>query len=117
MSVSFDNLIQEHIAREVAERLPREVSRQLEVVKPLPTWMTEAELAEYWKVGSTDTIRKWRNRPEDEHPLPCANMGDMTRYNREDCDRWAKEEVAWQRERRARARAKEGSHLKAVGGE
>ena len=57
----------------------------------LPVWMDKEELAQYWKV-SPETLAKWIKRKPNKHPLPYARMGDLLRFKREDCDRWAYEE-------------------------
>ncbi|OLE50895.1 MAG: hypothetical protein AUG51_25680 [Acidobacteria bacterium 13_1_20CM_3_53_8] len=68
--------------------------------------MTEKQLAEYWQLRTPSgevtvhSIRKWTARPENEYPLPCASMGEMRRYHREEVDRWAREEAARQRKKR-----------------
>jgi hypothetical protein len=64
-------------------------------------WLTEMQLAEYWQLRNKDgeltvhSIRDWTKRAEN--PLPCANMGEMRRYQREEVDKWAWEEAARQR--------------------
>lgn len=74
---------------------------------PPPLWMTEKHLAEYWQMwtsggeATVHSIRKWTARPDDEHPLPCASMGEMRRYHREEVDQWAREEVTWQKNKRS----------------
>ena len=71
--------------------------------EPLPEWMTAAQLARYWQLVNangepiTAGIMKWTKRPENEHPLPHACMGDLLRFKREDVDRWAQEEAAFRR--------------------
>ena len=57
--------------------------------QPLPVWMDKKELGRYWNV-KPDTLVTWTKR--DEHPLPFARMGDLLRFKRDDCDRWAYEE-------------------------
>jgi hypothetical protein len=98
----------------LAEQLERIVQHFIEKHQPRvdvavstpPVWMTEKQLAEYWQLRTPDgevtvhSIRKWTARLEGEHPLPCASMGEMRRYHREEVDRWAKEEAARQREKR-----------------
>ena len=100
----------------LAEQLERIVQHFVEKHQPRadvdvstpPVWMTEKQLAEYWQLRTPDgeatvhSIRKWTARPESEHPLPCASMGEMRRYHREEVDRWAREEAARQREKRGR---------------
>jgi hypothetical protein len=79
--------------------------------------MTETQLAEYWQLRNKEgeltvhSIRTWTARPKGEHPLPCANMGDIRRYHREEVDRWAREEHERQREKNSKRR---GGHLQAV---
>jgi hypothetical protein len=71
--------------------------------EPLPEWMTAAQLARYWQLVNasgepiTAGIMKWAKRPENEHPLPHACMGDLLRFKREEVDRWAQEEAALRR--------------------
>jgi hypothetical protein len=66
--------------------------------EPLTEWMTDVELARYWRCFSKDGepvtagIISWANRPPDEHPLPCARMGDLRRFHRDTADKWAWEE-------------------------
>jgi hypothetical protein len=119
---TIDAKIHEYINEHLDEKLPRIVSEKLKQIQPLPMWMTETQLAEYWQLRNkdgeltVDSIRKWTARPEDEHPLPCGNMGDMRRYNREEVDQWARKEAVRQRTLRAQRRqSKTGTHLHAVG--
>ena len=65
----------------------------------LPEWMTARQLAEYWQLyvddePATAGIMKWARRLPEEFPLPHARMGDITRFRREDADRWALEEAS-----------------------
>ena len=66
---------------------------------PLPDWMTASQLARYWQLvngngePTTAGIMKWARRPDDEHPLPHAYMGDLLRFHRTDVDVWAREEA------------------------
>src|SRR5215210_9143851 len=105
-SITIESLINQHIHNQLEERLPKVVSEQLKQIAPLPVWMTEKQLAEYWQLRTPDgevtvhSIRKWTARPEDEHPLPCASMGEMRRYHREEVDLWAREEAARQKKKR-----------------
>jgi primosomal protein N'' len=114
--MDFDFILHQHIAAEVTRQLPKVISAQLQGVKPLPEWMTEMQLAEYWQLRNKEgeitvySIRTWTARPRDEHPLPCANMGEMRRYNRAEVDRWAREEAELQRAKSTR----KGRYLKAV---
>jgi hypothetical protein len=107
------------------ENLPEEIGRVFERAKhetlallatapkpgssePVSEWMTDVELARYWRLLKdgepvTAGIRSWVKRPPDEHPLPHAYMGDLLRFKREDVDRWAGEEAE---RRRADARRK-----------
>src|SRR6266849_9805948 len=68
--------------------------------EPLLEWMSASQLARYWQLVNSDGepttagIMKWAKRPEDEHPLPHACMGDLLRFKREEVDRWAQEEAA-----------------------
>lgn len=99
----------------LAEQLERIVQHFVEKHQPKATasvspppqvWMTEKQLAEYWQLRTPDgeatvhSIRKWTARPDGEHPLPCASMGEMRRYHREEVDRWAREEAVRQRKKR-----------------
>lgn len=108
----IDSLVRQYISDEVSEQLPRVVADQLKDTAPLPEWLTEAQLAEYWQLRNpkgeltTAGIRSWSDRPPDEHPLPYANMGEIRRYRRADADRWAREEVEWQRARVSRRRVR-----------
>ena len=67
--------------------------------EPIPEWMTGSQLARYWQLVNTNGepttagIMKWARRPEDEHPLPHAYMGDLLRFHRDDVDLWAREEA------------------------
>ncbi|MDQ3907789.1 MAG: helix-turn-helix domain-containing protein [Acidobacteriota bacterium] len=105
-SITIESLINHHINRRLDERLPDAVSEQLKRVIPPPVWMTERQLADYWQLRTPDgevtvhSIRKWTARPVGEHPLPCASMGEMRRYHREEVDRWAREEAVRQRGKR-----------------
>ncbi len=104
--ITIESLINQHIKHQLDEKLPGVVSEQLKQVAPPPIWMTEKQLAEYWQLRTPDgevtihSIRKWTARAESEHPLPCASMGEMRRYHREEVDRWAREEAARQRKKR-----------------
>lgn len=74
---------------------PSQLSNQAE---PAPEWMTDIELARYWRLLKdgepvTAGIRSWAKRPPEEHPLPHAYMGDLLRFKREEVDRWAVEEA------------------------
>lgn len=108
--------IQDYINEHLEEKLPQIVSERLKQIQPLSVWMTEMQLAEYWQLRNKEdeltvhSIRTWTARPEDEHPLPCANMGEMRRYHREECDAWAREEAERQRAKNTR----KGRQLKAV---
>lgn len=78
----------------------------------LVEWMTITELAEYWRLLDKDGnpvtagIKKWVNRPADEHPLPQGCMGDLPRFKREAVDRWAEEEAELRRAEKERRRLK-----------
>jgi len=120
--ITIEALINQHISRQLEEKLPMVVAEQLRHVKPPPDWMTETQLAEYWQLRNregeltAESIRKWTSRPEGEHPLPCANMGDLRRYNREEADQWARAEAVRQRTLRVEKRqARTGTNLHAVG--
>lgn len=105
-SITIEALINQHINNQLDARLPEVVAEQLKRIAPPPVWMTEKQLAEYWQLRTPDgevtvhSIRKWTARREEEHPLPCASMGEMHRYHREEVDRWAREEAARRREKR-----------------
>jgi len=104
--ITIESLINQHIHNQLAKKLPEVVAEQLRQVGPLSVWMTEKQLAEYWQLRTSSgevtvhSIRKWTTRPDNEHPLPCASMGEMRRYHREEVDRWAKEEAARQKKKR-----------------
>jgi len=104
--ITIESLINQHINNQLEERLPRVVSEQLKQIAPPPVWMAEKQLAEYWQLRTPNgevtvhSIRKWTARPENEYPLPCASMGEMRRYHREEVDRWAREEAARQKDKR-----------------
>ena len=104
--VTLESLIMHYINEQLEEKLPMVVSELLKQVVPPPDWMTEKQLADYWQLRTPDgkvtvhSIRKWTARPEDEHPLPCGSMGEMRRYHRNEVDRWAREEAAWQKKKR-----------------
>jgi hypothetical protein len=77
-------------------------SQSADQAAPAPEWMTDVELARYWRLIKdgepvTAGIRSWVKRQPGEHPLPHAYMGDLLRFRRGDVDRWAVEEA----ERRA----------------
>lgn len=105
-SITIESLINQHINNQLAERLPGVVSEQLKRIAPPSVWMTEKQLAEYWQLRTPDgeitvhSIRKWTARPDGEYLLPCASMGEMRRYHREEVDRWAREEAARQKNKR-----------------
>lgn len=104
--ITIESLINQHLKNHLEESLPKVVSEHLKLVAPPPVWMTERQLAEYWQLRTPNgevtvhSIRKWTARPDNEHPLPCASMGEMRRYHREEVDRWAREEAARQRNKR-----------------
>ena len=101
-------ILAEQLERIVQHFVEKHQPRAAASVSPPPVWMTEKQLAEYWQLRTPDgevtvhSIRKWTARPDDEHPLPCASMGEMRRYNREEVDQWAREEAVRQREKRGR---------------
>src|SRR5215213_3168703 len=88
---------------------PSQSTNQAEQV---PEWMTDVELARYWRIFNKDGepvtagIRSWAKRPPDEYPLPHAYMGDLLRFRREDVDRWAVEEAERRRAAGKRKRLK-----------
>ncbi|MDT4896695.1 MAG: hypothetical protein QOH25_1772 [Acidobacteriota bacterium] len=120
MNISFDSLLQRHIAEEVSQQLPIIVSERLKQITPRPDWMTEKQLAEYWQLRTPNgeitvhSIRKWTARPDNEHPLPCGSMGEMRRYHREEVDKWAREEAARQRARNEKKKGKNRNGLHTV---
>jgi primosomal protein N'' len=120
MDISFDSLLQRHIAEEVSQQLPIIVSERLKQITPQSDWMTEKQLAEYWQLRTpkgeitVHSIRKWTTRPENEHPLPCGSMREMRRYHREEVNRWAMEEAARQRTKNEKKKGKNRTGLHAV---
>jgi hypothetical protein len=68
-------------------------------VMPPREWMSATQLAEYWQLyneknePTTAGILKWAKRPADKFPLPHAYMGDLLRFNRDEVDRWARQEA------------------------
>ena len=94
----FDRTTLDAIALLLAEFEPAKISPE-----PLLDWMTASQLARYWQLvnangePTTAGIMKWARRPEDEHPLPHAYMGDLLRFHRDDVDAWAKEEAGRRR--------------------
>jgi hypothetical protein len=91
----FDEAKHRALALLHVERQQREISAKVESASG---WMTDVELARYWRLLKdgepvTAGIRSWVKRPPDEHPLPHAYMGDLLRFKREDVDRWAVEEA------------------------
>ncbi len=109
--ITLESLIMHYINEQLEEKLPGVVAELLKQVAP-PDWMTEKQLAEYWQLRTPDgkvtvySIRKWTARPENEHPLPCGSMGEMRRYHRNEVDRWAREEAAWQKKKKRRPEMK-----------
>ena len=94
VSAIFDRAKHEALALIVAAA-PSQSGGQTE---PAPEWMTDVELARYWRLLKdgepvTAGIRSWAKRAPDEHPLPHAYMGDLLRFRREDVDMWAVEEA------------------------
>lgn len=104
--LTIESIIAQYINNQLDAKLPKIVSEQLRYMVLPSVWMTEKQLAEYWQLRTPEgeltvhSIRKWTTRPEDEHPLPCASMGEMRRYHREEVDRWAREEAALQKQKR-----------------
>jgi hypothetical protein len=90
----FDRTTLDAIALLLAEAEPTAITPE-----PLLDWMTASQLARYWQLANangeptTAGIMKWARRPEDEHPLPHAYMGDLVRFHRADVDVWAREEA------------------------
>jgi hypothetical protein len=94
----FDRAKHEALTLLLAEASSKAVSQS----EPAPEWMTDVELARYWRLLKdgepvTAGIRSWVRRPAEAFPLPHAYMGDLLRFRREDADRWAVKEA----ERRA----------------
>ena len=112
---AIEAIIISYINEHLDEKLPKLVTEKLKQIQPLPVWMTETQLAEYWQLRNKDgeitvhSIRNWTARPRDEHPLPCANMGEMRRYHREEVDAWAREEAERQRDKKAVKVKEEGA--------
>lgn len=85
-----------------------------------PEWMTASQLAEYWQLfndenkPTTSGIMKWVNRLPDEHPLPCARMGDLYRFNRKQVDAWAQEEAELKRAQKTSVNKKQDTKLRAI---
>ena len=81
-------------------------------ITPPREWMTATQLAEYWQLYNEKNeptsagILKWAKRPPDQFPLPHAYMGDLLRFNREDVDRWAREEAERRRAKAEKSRLK-----------
>ena len=89
----FDRTTLDVIALLLAESEPEKITPE-----PLLDWMTASQLARYWQLvnaqgATTAAIMKWTKRPESEHPLPHACMGDLLRFKREEVDSWAQEEA------------------------
>src|SRR2546426_9345623 len=94
----FDRTTLDAIALLLAEAEPERISPE-----PLLDWMTASQLARYWQLvnaqgePTTAAIMKWTKRPENDHPLPHACMGDLLRFKREEVDSWAQEEAGRRR--------------------
>lgn len=90
----FDRTTLDAIALLLAKSEPEKITPE-----PLLEWMTASQLARYWQLvnangePTTAGIMKWARRPDDEHPLPHAYMGDLLRFHRADVDVWAREEA------------------------
>ena len=90
----FDRTTYEAMALLLAQPEPETAAPE-----PLLDWMSASQLARYWQLvnsegePTTAGIMKWAKRPEDEHPLPHACMGDLLRFHRDDVDLWAREEA------------------------
>lgn len=88
--------------RQLALLLSAPSSQSAGLAESAPEWMTDVELARYWRLLKdgepvTAGIRAWAKRTPDEHPLPHAYMGDLLRFKREEVDRWAVEEAGRRR--------------------
>ena len=109
---TIDATIHNYIDEHLDEKLPQIVSEKLKQIQPLPVWMTESQLAEYWQLcnvknePTTAGILKWAKRPPDQFPLPHAYMGDLLRFNREEVDLWAKEEAERRRTQKEKRQLK-----------
>jgi hypothetical protein len=74
--------------------------------------MSATQLAEYWQLynendePTTAGILKWAKRSADKFPLPHAYMGDLLRFNRDDVDRWARQEAERRRAQAEKRRLK-----------
>ena len=106
----FERAKHEALALVVAA-VPSESAGQTE---PAPEWMTDVELAHYWRLIKngepvTAGIRSWAKRAPDEHPLPHAYMGDLLRFKREDADKWAVEEAERRRAEASRKKLRAAS--------
>ena len=83
-----------------------------QLVMPQREWMSATQLAEYWQLynennePTTAGILKWSKRPADKFPLPHAYMGDLLRFNRDDVDRWARQEADRRRAQAEKRRLK-----------
>jgi hypothetical protein len=103
----FDRTTLDAISLVLSESSPERITTE-----PLPDWMTASQLARYWQLvnaegePTTASILKWTKRPDGEHPLPHACMGDLLRFHREDVDRWAREEAERRRSQSERRRLK-----------
>lgn len=81
-------------------------------VESASEWMTASQLARYWQLvnangePTTAGIMKWAKRPEAEHPLPHAYMGDLMRFHRDEADLWAREEAERRRVQNEQRRLK-----------
>ncbi|SRR6266705_1910468 len=91
---ALDRATQDAIALLLLQRESEKSSAE-----PIPDWMTASQLARYWQLvnangePTTAGIIKWARRPDDDHPLPHAYMGDLLRFHRADVDLWAREEA------------------------
>src|ERR1700686_318907 len=83
----IDRATQDVVGLLLTQREPAQPS-----VEFAPGWMTASQLARYWQLvnangePTTAGIMKWARRPEDEHPLPHAYMGDLLRFHRVEVD-------------------------------
>lgn len=103
----IDRATQDAIALLLTQREAVQTSAE-----PAPDWMTASQLARYWQLvnangePTTAGIMKWARRPEDEHPLPHAYMGDLLRFKRVEVDLWAREEAERRRVQNEQRRLK-----------
>jgi len=114
-------MTEKDLADEIVRIYQRAQAETLELIQyrpgqttelPARDWMSATQLAAYWQLcndkhePTTAGILKWTRRPPDQFPLPHAYMGDLLRFNREEVDRWAKEEAERRRVQNEKRRLK-----------